>query len=531
MKTCQSHRCSLCSRSERLGGATALSNSEPLSAVILTDTSESPAQLTHGHSRALTSGVSTVRSPEHCKTNVDSDLLARIPILPGERVTLERAASVDSSPRLVLSASPTFFIGSDKEGVDYACSTCSAIIASNIRRGQVRDIRVVCNGCSTELQFPKVEPGEPIPPKFCVAVLGPTVLIPEPISFPRRFAMLVGRSAAERYARETGSVFRWLTNPLETPPFAVDPMSGLMKGTTPSPPASTIALDARAAKRAEARLHKLLGPGLRSLLESSGGISKSTEPVHPLVPRIMALREAGQSSLVGNKNVDHPKVVEALVAERLIDRWKSHPNFNQTLGSLLNPTQYRHAIAVLYAASWLADAGNGVSLGGFGSKSERVPDLKCRADPASLFGVEVKVPEALNNPTAPLASDEARKRIKSALDKAIGSGTHPGQIRPDLPGLLTIAGFNMTRHDTIILRDAARGSFVSDGSQSGLLGLLIVNLGSYVHMKRAFGAGTALSEGEQVRSVLEAEPAIHPDHIGEVYVQTERLDLRGPGVA
>jgi hypothetical protein len=334
--------------------------------------------------------------------------------------------------------------------------------------------------------------------------------------------MMVSMRSAERYAMETGTVATWITNPEDCPTTGIDPDTGLSKSATPDWGGDFI-LSERSLAREESLLMEAVGSTASEIL-ASGSSRRPAE--HPLIRELTALRGARRELIAGTSLIDHAGVVQAGVDLRLLRRWHGHPFFHDVVDHLSDGDNYRSSIASLAAASLLADCGNGVSLGARDPSGRRFPDLNLLTEPDFPYGAEVKAPRALVWPIGNLAAEAADAIVRKAIGKALGTGAEEGQIRKDRPGLLVVGGYFMPRQNCTALKAAAEKSFVTDGTQAGLMAVVVLNITAYLNMRRISHEPMRLPDGQQARSVFELDPAEHPSYAGRVYPARDRIDIR-----
>jgi hypothetical protein len=439
-----------------------------------------------------------------------------------EAKPLETTSEAESIQTLFPAGDSFVFAGTEPEGLNYLCPTCGWTAAFNVAPGQIRDLAVQCPRCKRSSRFLPVKESEPIPPRTSFVFLSHEIRLVETIRIPHRFALFIGRDTAERYSRETGTVVQWRTNPAETPKVEIDPRTGLRRGSC-SEPTEDPTLDVKTVASIEKRFRVILGTELSAILDGeSPNLLPDSLPGHPIVMEIEAARAAEISLRTGSGPIDHGALIQAMSDLLMLERWRRHPHFRDCVGRLVDPREYRSAIGSLALATTLADAGNGVSLGKQ-EKDGKAPDLRVRTLPDKIFGIETKAPEKLYRPTGTLTRSDARVLIERRVAEVVGTSVHSGQIRPDLPGILALVGYSMPRDWCDTLHAATTETFLTDGSQEGLLAVVILNVTWYSGGRRTERKAVLPKPGERVGSFFELYPSEHPNHAGRVYLSRESM--------
>jgi hypothetical protein len=164
----------------------------------------------------------------------------------------------------------------------------------------------------------------------------------------------------------------------------------------------------------------------------------------------------------------------------VLEKWKEDPSWPSILRTLENPTDFRHAVVSLAAASFLIDAGNDVGIQE--ESTTRSADLQIAVRSNETVGLEVKCPSALQGPREPIRDDEADRIIDKAMRDA---GTGPrGQLSPDRPGLLIVGGVHLQEEDLDTLEEASKRLLLKTGSRrKHIAGISILSIGIYVGLQ------------------------------------------------
>jgi hypothetical protein len=130
----------------------------------------------------------------------------------------------------------------------------------------------------------------------------------------------------------------------------------------------------------------------------------------------------------------------------------TQPQGRELLQVLSDPGEFRHAVAMLSAASALIVLGNKVELHPT-RHGARSPDLRLVFGSGRYLYLEVKAPGALTTPGGSLSSRRARKVVRAKLREAARS--RGGQLSPSDPGILVLAGTGLLPEAGLLLQQAA----------------------------------------------------------------------------
>jgi hypothetical protein len=205
------------------------------------------------------------------------------------------------------------------------------------------------------------------------------------------------------------------------------------------------------------------------------GLQSPTPPPtpHRSMELVHAAETAANSFRDGTPEIDPVAVAELRVTVQLLERWKNHPEWPNFLRSLKAPQDFPHVVITLAAAGFLTDAGNAVEL--VQIAGERQPDLRLHLGATSAVAAEVKVPLALQRPSA-IDMDTAKWIVRRAPGKA-GSGKR-GQLQPNADALLVVGGFGLSRTDLDALEEAAANVLQSyPDERRHVIAIVVISLG------------------------------------------------------
>jgi hypothetical protein len=150
----------------------------------------------------------------------------------------------------------------------------------------------------------------------------------------------------------------------------------------------------------------------------------------------------------------------------LLGRWRNHPTIARRALELC--TDFRHALTLMIAATYLEEHGNAISFNPAGSQPS--PDLFIRTRAAERLYLEVKAPEALAWPNVGATRSQLRSVVERCLRKA------RAQIGSRRPGILVI-GSSCVEPLNIVsnLERAVRAVFRAKGADHrGIAAITIV---------------------------------------------------------
>lgn len=236
---------------------------------------------------------------------------------------------------------------------------------------------------------------------------------------------VISNRTKERYEREVG--------------IGVDGVRLVLGGNHVNP---------RAMRRAARYLRRLLGGAYPKLAASyERGIASPTPPPDPhrIVSLERSLREAADSLEETGELALTIEVSEAIALAGLFRRWENHPAVAPMQTSLVGTDAVYHALATLVTASYLADAGNGVSLRDDVGSHSRVADLWGRPTVTEDFEVEVKSPRALRVDIAEShATDDAAIDIAIRRAFKAAASSRRGQLSQGATGVLALGCFYLS---------------------------------------------------------------------------------------
>jgi hypothetical protein len=360
---------------------------------------------------------------------------------------------------VLLQGSPEpVIVGEHAEGADYWCAWCRRRLL--IKKGLLDglwDLVIECGACHRRSATPELPPGMPLGRPLGVLQVG-TYHIDGSIT-QRPDVVLAGKPALERRQLETG----------EQIPESLDEVS-LDEGVC-----------RQVLTEVENLIPELLGR-IRPTYERALASPTPPRTTHRLL-RLMDRVEASAQSLRDDDvpQVDHLALHELRAAVQLLKRWQKDPAWPDLVASMKEPTSYEHTMVTLAVASMLTDTGNGVGLQlPKRGRQQRSADLKVVLGAIGQFGIEVKAPALLQDPTEPISARQGKKLVHKLLDSAAG-GRRRRQVGSVHPGMLAIGGFNLRESDLDVLERAANGAFASTRASRGqIAGITVVGFGLYV---------------------------------------------------
>jgi hypothetical protein len=259
-------------------------------------------------------------------------------------------------------------------------------------------------------------------------------------------------------------------------------------------------------------LRSLLGDKYDKLYSSARRARKSHTPPknrHGLMAIVESLETSIESFNTPSPMVDPRVVTEVDALLTILKRWKHHPYWTRMVSAL--DAEYQHTIITLAAASFLVDAGNGVTF--LETASGRTPDLLLVIAPQQRAALEIKAPQALHNRTVELTSAAANTIISSAVKKA--KTGKKGQLARKQPGILVIGGFALSEAELDLLNKAAT-EYLKNATKKGLHSHIIaVSVMSMGTMPEATLKGPQSPE-ISISGTLSVRVAKNPGYSGDI---------------
>lgn len=193
--------------------------------------------------------------------------------------------------------------------------------------------------------------------------------------------------------------------------------------------------------------------------------------------RLHVLLEAAEDT---RKNL--PNVVTApwFLAELratldIVRRWRNKPCWKEIEPSLKDPTHFTHTILKLYVAEHLERGGHKVDIVPRGESDS--PDLMLHAigGTQDLVYIECYQPTALCGKPSNISAKDAKSIVKKSMKKA------KRQLGSKSPGILAICGYNQSRGNLEILRQAVE-SRLQKTSRRNLCGIWLITLGVLLNL-------------------------------------------------
>jgi hypothetical protein len=239
------------------------------------------------------------------------------------------------------------------------------------------------------------------------------------------------------------------------------------------------------------RAEQLLGRSLVKLLERHA-VAGSRPRRHRLIELLLRMRQAAQDPdgiWGGVAAVNAPELHAFL---DLYDEWHESRAWPELQRMLCSPAEFLHTVSTLAIANLLRtrhpNTGLAISEG-----SEKHPDLMLLVTDQHDLAVEVKAPQSLWQLDRALPLDEAMRIIRLQLRES------RGQLSPDRPGLLAIAGLHMSADTFEILTHAGNLVFENlDPPRPYLLGVVLHNLNVRAGMESAGLASIWLEQRSRI---------------------------------
>lgn len=386
--------------------------------------------------------------------------------------------------------------GSTDRGNDLICASCGEMtLAENIAEGEIWDIGFQCYRCGGFSAGPQLPPGAGLSRPLVTFPPG-IYLITDTVQN-REWVVSAGTTAVERRARETGS-----------------PMFGVAQA------GPRVILDGTGLASIIHRINALLPQVLERIGPRDARLVAAGAPPqrrHRLMVLLQRAAEAVAGFTTDAAKIDIGAVMELRLMADLLERWQNDPAWQTIVHSLMNPSDYPHAIVTLAAVSLLSDLGNGVAL--HTQTGTRASDLRIRVGPLEQVAVEVKAPLALQWIEADLTHDAAMAVVLAALKSA---GTGQGmQLGPDYPGLLVIGGFYLRETDLDQLEIAAQRLLSKHRARrQHLAGVALVSIGLDITLQETAMSerdGLMMTGGEPTATqTLAVRIAMNPSYNGPV---------------
>lgn len=220
-----------------------------------------------------------------------------------------------------------------------------------------------------------------------------------------------------------------------------------------------------------ARVRELLGEPLSKLAAQA----RQRPERHPLLTAIdateqwLALPNLRSSRIEGY-------LIEATGLGPLIEARASDPALPRLIASMVDPSQYLHAVGALgvaYAIQHTPEVKRVEFVEQSPGLQGRIPDLRVVLDHGREFYIEAKAPRQLRNRTRQISARVARRVVGNALSEA-----RPilGQLPSDSVGMVAILSFGGGHATIRTLRETGRRFLEKVGPNDPMLmGVLIVD--------------------------------------------------------
>lgn len=394
-------------------------------------------------------------------------------------------------------------LGEAADGIDFCCP-CGQVLGASLGERQVWDVAVACPSCGAISSWPHLPSGEAVGRAVFVDVgryrLADAVRMPPS-------AVMLGPAALKQRMSETGhGIF---TGERE-----------LVLSSRPGP------LDPLDLRLWVAKVKELLGETFDDIeTRHLNALASHTPPqrLHRLMVLVDAAETSARSAELGRPSVDAVAIAELQTAIAVLEAWRWHPMWPAIVRSLKHPPNFDHHLVALATASFLADAGNDVTLLAEDGR-KRTPDLQVYVNATDRLVLEVKAPGEVRGPrSAPLDRSSARRVVTGALSKA--STSPGGQLGPDAPGVLVVGAFHLTDGDIDLLGRAANtvASRRLVGRQH-VAGIVVVCLRAVVEgdVRPAGTAAMTGPGGVTLWPAFTVRVAWNPAYTGDIRISEER---------
>jgi len=423
-------------------------------------------------------------------------------------VILERVESdADRTVLIHANGSGPLAVGVATNGVNYLCSGCSRVVLQGVYLRQFLSIVIRCLQCGAIGATPTREAGEPVPAYSVVAPVG-QYMIGGQINVPGP-GVFAARDAAEDFAFEVGArhserANRWAAT--------------FPSGTSPS------------AMRLIANLGRdLLGDRFdhfNAMYERSEKHSTPHAEHHRLVGLIRygekAANQIQSATRRSQVTIDANRIAELYAAVEMFHRWRHHPAWRDLVASLRDPSHVRHTVMLMALASVLADAGNGVGVVRASQPGTRIPDAWVAVDSHRRLDLEIKTPQAFNEPGAALSFEAAVEVIERHVMRA--GSPRGGQILLGRPGVIGFGAFHLGLGGIELLEQAAHEVLRRRGGQRTHIAAIVAVEVTYQFTQIRNRTGTPIATNMQ--PILQYRIALNSDYTQEIPISTDRPHWR-----
>ncbi len=188
--------------------------------------------------------------------------------------------------------------------------------------------------------------------------------------------------------------------------------------------------------------------------------------------RLCALLDAAEETLASLPNaVVAPWFLAELSGTLMVvKKWRQTPSWQMIEMSLKQMDSYPHTIGLLHVAEHLEMDGHKPIILPEGDKPS--PDLSIRATGGtqSEVAIECYQPATMRGQLKPLTMEEADRMVERSMEKA------RRQISLKIPGIIVICGYNQSKENLRVLREAIEGR-LSKTNRANLWGFWLMTLG------------------------------------------------------
>ncbi len=167
--------------------------------------------------------------------------------------------------------------------------------------------------------------------------------------------------------------------------------------------------------------------------------------------RIERLRQSVANLRAGRDDIDEDALMELFMVRRLYEQFAHNPAWEKIREQAKDGNNFVHDIFTLAFVALTAETDTGINL-------REVPigracDVLIAVSTMGYIAVEVKAPQALQEPTFYLTEASAWRLVRDKFDDAdTGKG---GQLNDQHPGMLVIGAWHLTDEAIELLKQAA----------------------------------------------------------------------------
>jgi hypothetical protein len=264
------------------------------------------------------------------------------------------------------------------------------------------------------------------------------------------------------------------------------------------------------------QLEQLLGDAFAKIqhVDSKERFVKSFHQRHRLAVLLEVLKSWERGVKQRSPIVPIAALSEIAATIRLFQDAQDDALWPKLVRSLVNPTDYAHAVILLSLAVHLHNAGAEVFLQPENHVT-RSCDLVVNYSQEVGLNIEVKAPRDLQWLDDPLTPKRAMEHLKKQFGNA---GTGPrGQLSPPTPGVLAIGVLAADSRTLDLLRASAEKHLLfPPGDYSHIMGVLFISLGSSMDVSAPTIMGNRFQLGARVDTKTHVDLVHNPHYTGAI---------------